>query len=234
MHRADPASDIPFAAHLFLTGSGALSPWAALSVPQESDSTEEHYCARTLRDFRHYAGTGSILRIELHDWPAAFSGGHSPAEAFFPSTTSAQPAQSGEALDRVTDRLGITMSQVASALRLTRPTLYRWYEGRQPHASNQARLAALEEFADAWHAARLPAIRHHWTRRIPDLAQTLGELLTQDRLTAAQLRKALPAISRTLRGDLRIEPLPTRTRKGPRPASTALRQHSRPASLDED
>lgn len=216
------------------SGSGLFWPWAPMqTLERAAPPTGGDYYAMRLRDAGRFAGTGSVVRLTVSSRPTDFSGVSWLEEPFFPSTAATPASSIGQVLDEICAHLGITMSQLAAALRLTRPTLYRWYEGRQPHAGNKARLAALEEFARGWQRAGLPAARQHWARGIPALGQTLGEFLTGETLAAPTLFGALPHITQAVQGRPAIEPLPPRKRSGTRPEASALSEHSPPLEFDE-
>lgn len=99
------------------------------------------------------------------------------------------------ALDELKSNLGVTLTYVAKCLGLQRSAIYKWYEGRQPHASNRSRLKTINEFAAAWKAARLPSLRNYWDISIPGSRSTLGELLSAQTLDIVALRTAIDSIT---------------------------------------
>lgn len=101
------------------------------------------------------------------------------------------PGTYARALDELKESLGVTLTYVAQCLRMQRSAVYRWYDGRQPHASNRSRLKTLQEFSSAWRAAKLPSIRNYWETVIPDLDTTLGGILSADVLEINALRHAI-------------------------------------------
>lgn len=95
------------------------------------------------------------------------------------------------ALDELKENLGVTITYVAQCLRMQRSAVYRWYDGRQPHASNRSRLRTLQEFSSAWRVARLPSLRIYWEAVIPEIGSTLGEILSAEVLEINALRHAI-------------------------------------------
>jgi hypothetical protein len=111
------------------------------------------------------------------------------------------PGAYARALDEVKDHLGVTLTYIARCLRMQRSAVYRWYDGRQPHASNRSRLKTLQEFATVWHTARLPSLRNYWDTPVTDQAAaagrgaTLGQLLSAEVLNINSLRDAIARLT---------------------------------------
>jgi hypothetical protein len=78
---------------------------------------------------------------------------------------------------------------------MQRSAVYRWYDGRQPHATNRSRLKTLQEFSSAWRAARLPSLRIYWETLVPETGATLGQLLSADALEINALRDAIAGLT---------------------------------------
>jgi hypothetical protein len=88
------------------------------------------------------------------------------------------PGTYARALDELKKDLGVTLTYVAQCLRMQRSAVYRWYDGRQPHATNRSRLRSLQEFSSAWRAARLPSLRNYWETVVPEIGATVGDILS--------------------------------------------------------
>src|SRR5882762_7663770 len=59
------------------------------------------------------------------------------------------PGTYARALDELKENLDVTLTYIARCLALQRSAIYRWYEGRLPHAANRSRLETVREFASA-------------------------------------------------------------------------------------
>ena len=53
-------------------------------------------------------------------------------------------------LNEVRNRLSLNMKQLATAMQVGRPALYRWFDGASPHESNLQRLKLLYDIATEW------------------------------------------------------------------------------------
>jgi hypothetical protein len=109
-------------------------------------------------------------------------------------TDSRPPGAYARALDELKADLGVTLTYIARCLALQRSAIYRWYEGRQPHAANRSRLETVREFASAWRSARLPSLRNYWDTPVAGTAATLGQLLSADALDITALRRAIDGL----------------------------------------
>lgn len=135
----------------------------------------------------------------------------------FRSRSSKAPSQEipiGSRIDRIRDQLGITMTQLAAALLLQRGTLYKWYQGRQPHPGNEARLDAIEAFAEAWAAQKLPPLRRFWAARIAGTAVRVQDVLCDPLCSETALLASLPNIRAASPADPPIDLYTPRQRVG--------------------
>lgn len=105
------------------------------------------------------------------------------------------PGTYARALDELKESLGVTLTYVARCLGMQRSAVYRWYDGRQPHAANRSRLKTLQEFSSTWRGARLPSLRNYWETPVPETGATLGQLLSADALEINALRDAIARLS---------------------------------------
>lgn len=105
------------------------------------------------------------------------------------------PGTYARALDELKESLGVTLTYVAQCLRMQRSAIYRWYDGRQPHAANRSRLKTLQEFSSAWSGARLPSLRNYWDTVIPEIGTTLGQVLSAEVLEINALRHAITRLT---------------------------------------
>jgi hypothetical protein len=96
-----------------------------------------------------------------------------------------------QALEELKSNLGVTLTYVAQCLAMQRSAIYRWYEGRNPHPANRARLETLREFGNRWRAAKLASLRNYWESVVPGTEVTLGTLLSAQTLDIAALSAAI-------------------------------------------
>lgn len=115
------------------------------------------------------------------------------------------PGAYAQALDELKESLDVTLTYVAQCLGMQRSAVYRWYDGRQPHATNRSRLKTVQEFARVWRAARLPSLRNYWDTPVPGHSSTLGQLLSADVLNINALQDA---IARLMAGEADLQPKP--------------------------
>lgn len=101
------------------------------------------------------------------------------------------PGTYPRALEELKTNLGVTLTYVARCLSMQRSAIYRWYEGRNPHPANRARLQTLREFGNRWRAAELPSLRNYWESVVPGTEVTLGSLLSSQTLDIAALNAAI-------------------------------------------
>jgi hypothetical protein len=101
------------------------------------------------------------------------------------------PGTYARALDELKKDLGITLTYVAQCLRMRRSAVYRWYDGRQPHATNRSRLRTLQEFSSGWRAAKLPSLRNYWETLVPEIGATIGQILSAEVLEINALRHVI-------------------------------------------
>lgn len=95
------------------------------------------------------------------------------------------------ALEELKANLGVTLTYVAQCLAMQRSAIYRWYEGRNPHPANRARLETLSEFGNRWRAAGLGSLRSYWESVVPGTEVTLGNLLSSQTLDLSALNSAI-------------------------------------------
>lgn len=113
-----------------------------------------------------------------------------------PETDNSPPGTYARALNDLKASLGVTLTYIAKSLGMQRSAVYKWYEGRQPHAANRSRLNTVSEFAASWRAARLPSLRNYWETPVPGTHSTLGQLLSAEALNVDALRHAIDTLVR--------------------------------------
>ena len=174
-------------------GSGSSAAGITLFAFGEATRNAEPGCAYySVADIAARHGLNSVPVVVLREkapdpigtWLASTDGMLLEADRSLPGTYA-------RALDELKDSLGVTITYVAQCLRMQRSALYRWYDGRQPHASNRSRLKTLQEFSSAWRVARLPSLRNYWETAIPEIGTTLGEILCAEVLEINALRHAI-------------------------------------------
>jgi transcriptional regulator with XRE-family HTH domain len=119
----------------------------------------------------------------------------------------------GARVDRIREQLGVTMTQLAAALLLQRATLYRWYQGRQPHPGNETRVAAFESLSEAWSAQQLPPLRKFWDARIPALNLKVCDVLCDPLRDANALIASLPHIRSVTQSSPTLDPYIPKARR---------------------
>ncbi len=134
----------------------------------------------------------------------------------------------GSRIDHIREQLGIKMTQLAAALQLQRATLYKWYQGRQPHPGNETRVSALESFADAWSTQKLPPLRKFWDVHIPALNLEVREVLCDPLRDETALLASLPNIRAVTRPELSIDPYTPKKRHTGGKQPSAFEQTSPP------
>jgi transcriptional regulator with XRE-family HTH domain len=150
-----------------------------------------------------------------------------PLEWTCAAPTTQQPAI-GSRIDRIREQLGITMIQLAAALQLQRATLYKWYQGRQPHPGNETRVCALESFAETWSAQKLPPLRKFWDAHIPALNLKVREILCDPLRNANALLASLPSIRAVTQPGPAIDPYTPHRRHAAGKQPSAFEQTSPP------
>ncbi len=91
-----------------------------------------------------------------------------------------EDATLSDELALIQHRLGLNVSELAAALKITRPTVYAWLRGEaEPHASNLLRLSSLVAAADSLKQPFGATGRH---RRGPREKAVMTELLTADNI----------------------------------------------------
>ena len=139
-----------------------------------------------------------------------------------------QQATIGSRIDRIREQLGITMTQLAASLQLQRATLYKWYQGRQPHPGNETRVATLESFGEQWSVQKLPPLRKFWDSHIPALNLKVREVLCDPLRDATALLASLPNIRAVTRPEPSIDPYTPKKRHTAGNQPSAFEQTSPP------
>jgi hypothetical protein len=150
--------------------------------------------------------SGSSTQVRLREKSADPIGTWlATTEGMLAEIAHALPGTYARALDELKTNLGVTLTYVAHCLAMQRSAVYRWYDGRNPHPGNRARLQTLREFANRWRAARLPSLRNYWDSIVPGTTATLGKLLSSQTLDITSLNAA---IDRLITGPATMPPKP--------------------------
>ena len=173
-------------------GSGSLTFPTAVAIGSPTGFAPPDRVLFRLTDLLQGCTTSSSPEIRLREKQA------DPVGSWLASTqgmvlevASAPPGTYARALDELKGDLGVTLTYVARCLGMQRSAVYRWYDGRSPHAANRARLETIREFGKRWRAARLPPLRNYWESTIPGTTKTLGDLLSSPTLDVAMLDGAI-------------------------------------------
>ncbi len=137
----------------------------------------------------------SSPEVRLREKPSDVVGSWlASTEGMVLEATSTLPGAYARALDELKANLGVTLTYIARCLAMQRSAIYRWYDGRNPHPANRARLETLREFAHRWRAAQLPSLRSYWESAVPGTSRTLGELLSSQTLEITTLNAAIDSL----------------------------------------
>ena len=88
--------------------------------------------------------------------------------------------------------LSLNKSQLAGILRVTRPTLYEWYQGKQPNATNSNRIHALLRALTRAAVSGARPLNARFTRQPTAMDEpSLLDLLCEERLNEERVARAL-------------------------------------------
>lgn len=88
--------------------------------------------------------------------------------------------------------LSLNKPQLARILKVTRPTLYQWYEGKEPNATNSERVRILLRVLARGAVSGVKPLNARFVRQPMGLAEpSLLDLLCRDRLDQELLSRAL-------------------------------------------
>jgi hypothetical protein len=120
-----------------------------------------------------------------------------------PASTSPWAAE----IQSLRENLGLPITALVEALRVTRPALYSWLRGEQPNRSNQQRIRVLAEVAQAWRALNLGPMNRHLNVPAPSGGADLRSTLTHPDLSL----ETFHAVLKTLGIGQRLLPARTST-----------------------
>jgi hypothetical protein len=126
-------------------------------------------------------------------------------------TETATSKNKGKPLDAISDDLafikaafGLSISQLASVLRVQRPTIYSWFDDEAgPDAlrrANRQRLLNLHNLAKRWNAISNQPLKRHLTSTVRGKT-SLFELLSAEALNQRAVEKAFNDIAKRIRED---------------------------------
>jgi transcriptional regulator with XRE-family HTH domain len=97
-----------------------------------------------------------------------------------------------EQMQELLAALSINKSQLAEILRVTRPTVYDWLQGREPNAANADRLHALLRALTRASVSAAAPLNARFVRRAMELdSPSIIELLTAEHLDEGRIAQAL-------------------------------------------
>jgi hypothetical protein len=95
------------------------------------------------------------------------------------------------------------MSAVATLLRVSRPTIYKWLDGAHGiKDENQMRLAQLSEVIDYWREQVTEPMPHGVIRRRLPSGETLFDLLTQPAIDMGAVHEAVNLLAQSFKRSL--------------------------------
>jgi len=155
-----------FAVFLIAGTGGSVSAASTSAVVQKMDS----------------AGTGSRCRVEC----VAKSGQDDVEERIAGST---------EGLPVLQHHLSLNLSDLATVLRVSRPTIYTWLRDESsPQVHNVSRMRQLFRIARVWSSVFSKPLGSHLKTPVVD-GQSVFDLLSQDRIDQELVNKALVTCS---------------------------------------
>jgi DNA-binding transcriptional regulator YiaG len=176
-----------FAALLIVGTGGSISSASTSTVAQELGST----------------GTGSVCRIQCVT--------KSPRE-----DEEDQLAASPEGLPVIRHHLSLNLSDVAAALRVSRPTIYAWLRGESsPHFHNKSRMRSLYRVAKMWSGMSQKPLGSYLKLPVHE-DRSIFDLLCEEKVDSALIRAGFTACARMFERDV--------TRLRPRSASEIAKQ----------
>jgi hypothetical protein len=92
------------------------------------------------------------------------------------------------------EHLGLPITALVEALRVTRPALYSWLRGEQPNRSNQQRIRVLGEIAHVWRMLNLGPMSRHWNVPAPSGGADLRSTLTRADLSLETFQTVLTTL----------------------------------------
>lgn len=133
--------------------------------------------------------TGVCVRVVHPNWSQA-QWHIAPEE--FPSLVEDRVAASpwSRQLSQLRDALGLPITALAEALGVTRPAYYDWLRGEQPNRSNQQRIRALSEIAEAWERSGLGSMSRYWNVPSSAAGIDLRSLLTDPDISLERFNAA--------------------------------------------
>ena len=110
--------------------------WSVLSTSQYQGTAGSINLSSDYGPLLPYVGSSSSIvdRRSLQNQPAVYV-------ALSGDAVEARPVR--ERLAELQAALSLNKSQLARILQVTRPTIYEWYEGKEPNATNSQRIATL-------------------------------------------------------------------------------------------
>lgn len=164
-----------------------------------------------LREYFNYIGTIVVGTGGQLEWPIAFesmleSAAPTGASAVFQSTNAAPRRADvrtvSDEVAAIKAAFGLSMSQLAEALRVKRPTIYSWIDSaRAPETlrkGNRERLAKLSSLAKAWNRSS-DTPPGHYLSAVVDGNFSLIQLLSADPLNPQVVLHAIEAIQIVMR-----------------------------------
>lgn len=113
---------------------------------------------------------------------------------------SAERAQAARRVERLTEiqgNLGLSMRVLAETLRITRPTLYKWFDTEKLISlqnDSVRRLDQVERLARSWRALSVAPLGP-WVRERIEGGQSLHDLLTTEPMPTAEIERVFSQIS---------------------------------------
>ena len=100
-----------------------------------------------------------------------------------------------EQMQELLAALSLNKSQLAKILRVTRPTMYDWFQGKEPNAANTERLYALLGFLSRVSVSGANPLNARFVRQPIDLgAPTLIDLLSEEQLDEERILRTIERV----------------------------------------
>jgi DNA-binding XRE family transcriptional regulator len=94
--------------------------------------------------------------------------------------------------------MGFNISELAKIIKVKRPTIYEWLEGKSPNPRNQTRLDLIYSFCKRWKEMGAGRLGRYMYRNVTQDNKCLMDLLEEKIINEGQINKVLDVIAASL------------------------------------